>query len=153
MESGKEGLQRGIEKLKPGNLYYHWADAIQSHVEDTCGFHLLDGLGGHGIGRTTRRDPGLKLPPFVPNTHPKGYRPHANGRGRNPLDVACEAGVLLAVKPLIAVGTAETRRPNGQWGIHSRDGSMTAHYSHEVLITESGPMTLTEGLEDIPDVL
>jgi len=153
MDAGKEGLRRGIAELRPGNTYFHWADALQSHVEGTCGFHLVEGLGGHGIGRSTKRDPGLHLPPFVPNTRPEGYQPRASGRGRNPLDVPCEPGTLVAVEPMIAVGTGDTHSPSGPWPIHSKDGSMTVHHEHDVLITEGGPRVMTEGLDELPDVL
>ncbi|MEM9064757.1 MAG: M24 family metallopeptidase [Planctomycetota bacterium] len=153
MDAGKKGLRLGIEQLRPGNTYFDWADALQTHVEEDCGFHLIEGLGGHGIGRNTKRDPGLHLPPFVPNTRPRGYSPRPNHRASNPLDVICEAGTLVAVEPMIAIGTGATHSPNGPWPIHSRDGSLAVHHEHDVLITESGPRVMTEGLDDLPDVL
>ena len=138
-DCGKEALRRGVERLQPGRPYIDWARAVQGYVEGECGFHLVRGLGGHGYGRK------LHQAPFIANTvpvHPAEW-PDAMSLGR--------PGTLLAVEPMIAVGTAETRQRAREWPVFTADGSMSVHHEHDVLITEKGPRVLTEGLEDIED--
>jgi len=130
-----------VRELRPGNTWTEWARAVQRHVEDECGFHLVRGLGGHGIGKGR-----LHGPPFVSNiplppvAWPEAHKP-------------CEPGTLVAVEPMIAVGTGETRETRKGWPIRTADGSLAVHYEHDVLVTEDGPRVLTEGLEDLPDVI
>lgn len=141
MEAGKESLRRGVLELKPGNMYIHWAQAVQTHVEGECGFHLVRGLGGHGIGKK------LHGPPFVSNVAPthSGEWPDAYDK--------CLPGTLLAVEPMLAIGTGEVYQKAREWPVYTRDGSMSVHYEHDVLITENGPRVLSEGLEKLPDVV
>jgi len=141
MECGKECLRLGIKTLRPENTYLEWAKAVQGHVEEKCGFHLIRGLGGHGYGKT------LHAVPYVSNVvprHPSDW-PDAIKR--------CEVGTLLAVEPMIAIGTGEIKQKRGEWPIMTADGSMSVHYEHDVQITESGPKVLTEGLDDLVDVI
>lgn len=141
MDCGKSCLKAGIEQLRPGNTYMAWAETVQKVVEADYGFHLVRGLGGHGYGRK------LHAPPFISNTVPvyRGEWPD----GEKP----CKPGTLLAVEPMIAVGTGATKQDEGGWPIYSADGSQTVHHEHDVLITEDGPRVLTEGLDDLPDVI
>jgi len=136
-DCGKESLRRGIAQLRPGNTYEDWAREVQSYVEGECGFHLVRGLGGHGYGRK------LHAPPFISNVLPsfKGEWPDATR--------PCEPGTLIAVEPMIAVGTGQTIQTKGAWPINTADGSMAVHYEHDVLITEDGPRVLSEGLDEI----
>lgn len=138
---GKESLRRGVAELKPGNTYQDWARAVQSHVEGECGFHLVRGLGGHGYGRK------LHAPPFISNVLPAypGEWPDA--------DTPCEPGTLVAVEPMLAVGTGDVVQEKRKWPVYTKDDSMSVHYEHDVLITKDGPRVLTEGLEEIGDVI
>lgn len=141
MDCGKESLRRGVQELKPGNLYLHWAQTVQKHVEKECRFHLIRGLGGHGYGRK------LHGPPYVSNVVPAypGEWPDSMSK--------CLPGTLIAVEPMIAVGTGETIQKPRSWPVYSADGSLTVHYEHDILITDSGPRNLTEGLEKMPDIV
>lgn len=141
MDAGKESLRLGIEQLRPGKTYKDWAKAVQGHVEGECGLHLVRGLGGHGYGKS------LHTPPFVSNVVPNypGEWPDA--------DRPCEPGVLVAVEPMIAIGTGKVEQAPGSWPIFSADGSLAAHHEHDVLITEDGPRVMTEGLDELPDVI
>ncbi|HRQ71658.1 MAG TPA: type I methionyl aminopeptidase [Phycisphaerales bacterium] len=141
MACGKESIRRGVAELRPGNTYLAWARTVQEYVEGECGFHLVRGLGGHGYGRR------LHEPPFVSNVVPGS--PFEWPDGGEP----CRAGTLVAVEPMIAVGTGRTRQARHEWPIFTEDGSMSVHYEHDVLISESGPRVLTEGLESLPDVV
>lgn len=141
LDAGKDSLREGIKQLRPGNTYKAWAKAVQDLVEAERGLHLVRGLGGHGYGRK------LHTPPFVSNVMPTypGEWPDS--------DRPCEPGVLVAVEPMIAIGTARTSQAPQSWPIFTADGSLASHHEHDVLITEDGPRVLTEGLDDLPDVI
>ncbi|MGQ0628905.1 MAG: M24 family metallopeptidase [Phycisphaerales bacterium] len=147
--ASKESLRRGVRELHPENTYLSFAREVQRCVEHEGGFHLIRGLGGHGIGKyKDDRDRGLHRPPFVSNVVPRvpGDWPEGNMR--------CEAGTLVAVEPMVAMGTTgETHQPKGQWPVYPRDMALTAHHEHDVLITERGPRVLTEGLDALPDIV
>ncbi|NJL29520.1 MAG: hypothetical protein HC897_17350 [Thermoanaerobaculia bacterium] len=59
--------------------------------------------------------------------------------------------MLLAVEPMIGATTAGTRARGKSWQIFTEDGSNSVHYEHDVLITETGPRVLTEGLDEVGD--
>ncbi len=145
-DCGKESLRRGVAQLKPGNKFIDFARAVQGHVHDECGFHLIRGLGGHGYGQS------LHAPPFVSNTLPSypGEWPDAN--------MPCLPGILVAVEPMIALTTGLTRQNpaigrKNEWPVYTKDGSMSVHYEHDVLITAKGPRVLTEELEQLNDII
>ncbi|TVQ31830.1 MAG: type I methionyl aminopeptidase [Phycisphaeraceae bacterium] len=141
MDCGKECLRRGVETLKPGGVYLDFARAVQEHAETECGFHCVRGLGGHGYGRK------LHAPPYVANHAPSypGEWPDAFTR--------IEPGTLLAVEPMLAAGTAEVSQQSRQWPVFTGDGSLSVHYEHDVYVSEDGPRVLTEGLEELEDVV
>jgi methionyl aminopeptidase len=140
-EAGKASLRLGIEQLRPDRPWLEWARAVQGCVERDYRFHLVRGLGGHGYGRS------LHAPPFVSNTVPRApfEWPEAT---HFPVP-----GTLVAVEPMLAVGTGETRQKPKDWPIYSADRSMTVHYEHDVLITDHGPRVLTEGLDELNDLI
>ena len=151
MDCGKESLRRGVAQLHPKNTYSAWARTVQDYVEHECHFHLIRGLGGHGYGRAGNKKPyrdELHAPPYVSNVMPE------YGTSWTEANMRCEPGTLVAVEPMIAIGTGEIRGVNhDKWPILTADGSMSVHYEHDVLITENGPRVLTEGLDALPDVI
>jgi len=140
MDCGKESLRRGIEQLHPDNTYLEWAREVHACVEGEHGFHLVRGLGGHGIGRK------LHDAPWISNI-PLPWAEWPDGRSE------CRVGTIVAVEPMLAVGTGETKQAPKQWPIFTADDSLAVHYEHDVLITEDGPEVLSEGLDDLPDVI
>jgi methionyl aminopeptidase len=152
MESGKKSLAEGVKELTPGKTYSAWAKTVQRIVEGEYGFHLVKGLGGHGLYDERKRKPTLHGPPFVANRMPDFPSDWTEA------NLPCTPGTLIAVEPMIGVGTGELvdkgRLPMAQrWPELIADASMSVHYEHDVLITESGPRVLTEGLEHTPDVV
>ncbi len=141
MDCGKESLARGVKTLRPENTYLAWARCVQEFVEHECKFHLVRGLGGHGIGRK------LHAAPYVANTVPTfpGEWPDAFTK--------CAPGTLLAVEPMIAMGTGDTNQKRREWPIFTKDHSLAVHYEHDVLVTEGEPEILTDGLQHVPDVI
>lgn len=141
LAAGRESLRLGIEAMQPGRPLIDWAKVVQGHAERRCGFCLVRGLGGHGYGRS------LHAAPYVANTVPTypGEWSEAWSLWR--------PGMLVAVEPMIAVGTTETRSEGSAWPIHTADGSLSVHHEADVLITAAGPVNLTAGLFDLPDLV
>lgn len=141
MDAGKESLRRGVTAMKPGSLLLGWAQEVQEHVEHECGFHLIRGLGGHGYGRK------LHGPPYVSNVVPTLPNEWSEAYER------WTPGMLVAVEPMVAMGTGQTRTRPNEWPVYTADGSLSVHYEHDVLITDGGPRVLTEGMQQLPDIV
>ena len=141
MQCGKESLRRGISKLRPPNAFIEWAKEVQGCVESEYRFHLVRGLGGHGYGRKLHARPYISnTVPLSPGEWPDAWTP-------------CTPGTLVAVEPMIAVGTGLTHHKGREWPIRTADGSQSVHYEHDVLITDDEPMVLTEGLDALPNIV
>jgi len=141
MQAGRESLVAGIAAMQPNRPLMDFARAVQGVAQEKYGFHLIRGLGGHGYGRT------LHAPPFVSNvvpTHPSewpdGWR-------------TFEAGMLIAVEPMLSVGTCHTENSKGTWPIFAADHSMCVHYEADIHITGNGPVNLTDGLQSLPFIV
>ncbi|MDI3538856.1 MAG: methionyl aminopeptidase [Bacillota bacterium] len=120
----EEALYRGIAEARPGRRLSDIGHAIQVHVEK-AGFSVVRDYVGHGIGTKMHEDPP------VPNYGPPGRGPRL------------QAGMVLAIEPMVNRGTYEVRvLPNG-WTVVTADGSLSAHFEHTVAITEAGPEILT----------
>lgn len=120
----EQSLKIGINKLRPANRVGDVGAAIQSFVESK-GFHLTREYTGHGVGQAMWEGP------QVPNYG----RP---GRG-----AVLRTGMVIALEPMVLVGTPKTRIMPDKWTVSSADGSLTAHFEHSVAITDNGPMILT----------
>ena len=141
MQAGRESLAAGIKAMQPGRPMMDFARAVQGVAEGEFDFHLTRGLGGHGYGRS------LHAPPFISNvvpTHPSEW-PDA-WRIFDP-------GMLIAVEPMLAIGTGQIENVRGTWPIFSADHSIAVHYEADVHITEDGPVDLTEGLQNLPYIV
>ena len=141
MKCGVESLRRGVATLKAGRPLIDFAKAVQGYVEGECRFCLVRGLGGHGYGKE------LHGPPFVSNVVPSypGEWPEAWKQ--------IKPGLLVAVEPMIAVSSSETRSNGREWPVFTADGSMSVHYEADVLVTAEGPVNLTEGLFKLPEIV
>ena len=114
---------------------------MQRIVEDQYGFHLIRGLGGHGYGRK------LHTPPWISNVVPHSMQEWPDG------NQLIEPGALVAVEPMIGIGTGEIEQGHTQWPIYTADHSLSVHYEHDVLVTTDGPRILTQGLQNVMDVI
>ncbi len=120
----ERALYVGIEHLRPGNRVGDVSAAIQRYVE-RHGFHVTREYTGHGVGREMHEGPA------VPNYG-------TPGRG-----VLLRAGMVVALEPMVLIGTPKTRVLPDRWTVASADGSLTAHFEHTVAVTEDGPYILT----------
>ncbi len=117
-------LKEGIAKALPGGRLGDVSAAIQSAAED-AGFSVVRALVGHGIGRE------MHEAPQIPNY------------GRAGRGVRLKAGMVLALEPMINVGTYEVELLDDEWTIVTADRKLSAHFEHTVAITEDGPVILT----------
>jgi methionyl aminopeptidase len=120
----EECLYLGIEQMVPENHLSDLSRAIQDHAE-SHGFSLVKEFGGHGIGKSLHEDP------MVLNYV-------SNGRG-----IRMRPGLVLAVEPMVNMGTDEVQILSDGWTVVTRDGKPSAHFEHTVAITENGPEILT----------
>lgn len=123
----KECFFEGIRYAKPGYRISDIARAIQAHAE-SHGYGVVRDLVGHGIGRDMHEDP--EVPNFWDAAH--------FGRGAR-----LEAGMTIAIEPMINAGTARVLQLSDGWTVVTADGKPSAHYENTVLITEGEPRLLT----------
>ncbi len=128
MRVTKESLYRGIEQAVPGNHLHDVSAAIQEHVEDN-GFSVVRDLVGHGIGKSLHEEPP------VPNFGRAGTGPRL------------EAGVTIAIEPMVNYGSFKVRIAANGWTVLTRDASPSAHFEHTVYISKDGPVLLTNHFE------
>jgi len=123
-------LHEGLKAMVPGNRLTDVSHALETAAraaEKKFGVMLgiVDGYGGHGIGRTMHEDP------FLAN----------EGRpGRGPL---IQAGSVLAIEPMLTLGTTDSAVLDDDWTVVTLDGSYAAHWEHTVAATDTGPRILT----------
>lgn len=120
----KECLYLGIDQLRTGNRMGDLSHAIQKHAEDH-GYGVVRELVGHGIGKTMHEDP------QVPNY---GMR----GRGKK-----FKEGIVLAIEPMINMGTHRVVQLKDGWTINTADGKPSAHFEHNVAIVDGQPEILS----------
>ena len=121
----QDSFFEGLKYVKAGNHLHEISAAIQKYVEAN-GFSVVRDLVGHGIGTELHEEP------QVPNYKPIGRGPKL------------QAGMIIAIEPMVNVGTHKVRILEDDWTIVSSDHSLSAHYEHTVLVTEEGYELLTE---------
>jgi len=124
LEVTKECLDLGVAETKAGNRIEDIGFAIQQHAEKH-GYGVVRELVGHGIGRTMHEDP------QVPNY---GRR----GRGKK-----IQEGIVLAIEPMINLGTANVKTLEDEWTIVTADGRPSAHFEHDVAVVNGKPEVLS----------
>jgi methionyl aminopeptidase len=120
----KESLYKGIEQCRAGNRIEDISYAIQKHAE-AAGYGVVKELVGHGLGRNMHEDP------QVPNY---GKR----GRGKK-----IENGLVVAIEPMINMGTGRVRQLSDGWSIITADRQPSAHFEHDVAVVNGQPEILS----------
>ena len=126
----RESMEAGIAAMIPGNRLSDVSHAIElgtKAAEARYGrkFGIVEGYGGHGIGRQMHMDP------FLPNEGAPGKGP------------ALAPGSVLAIEPMLTLGTVKTLVLDDEWTVVTADGTRAAHWEHTVAVTEDGPRILT----------
>jgi methionyl aminopeptidase len=124
LDTTENSLFAGIAEARPGNRLGDVSAAIQRTVEAE-GLSIIRTLVGHGIGRDMHEDPQI---------------PNYGEPGRGP---ELETGMVLAIEPMVNVGTDLVRVGDDNWAVYSQDGSLAAHFEFTVAVTEDGPRVLT----------
>ncbi|OGL20234.1 MAG: type I methionyl aminopeptidase [Candidatus Rokubacteria bacterium RIFCSPLOWO2_12_FULL_71_22] len=120
----RESLERAIAECRRGRRLSDVSHAVQSHVE-THGFSVVRAFVGHGIGRALHEEP------QVPNFGEPGRGPELR------------PGMVLAIEPMVTMGSWEVTILDDGWTAVTRDGSLAAHFEHTIAVTEHGPEVLT----------
>ena len=120
----KQSFFEGIKMAKAGNHLHDISNAIDAYVRP-FGYGIVRDLVGHGIGTSLHEDP------QIPN-----FRQIRRG-------IKLQAGMTLAIEPMINMGTYEVAWLDDDWTVVSEDGSLSAHYENTVLITDGEPEILT----------
>ena len=121
----EESLYEGIKKAVPGNRLGAISNAVQVHAE-AAGFGVVQDYVGHGIGRNMHEEP------QIPNFGPTDAGP------------VLKAGMVLAIEPMVNLGTYKVKTLGDNWTVVTLDGKPSAHFEHTVAITENGPEILTK---------
>lgn len=120
----KESLYAGIKEFKLGNRVGDVGFAIQKYVEP-YGYGVVRELVGHGLGRKMHEDP--EMPNY-------GKR----GRGKKFVE-----GMVVAIEPMINMGTHKIRQHSDGWTITTLDKKPSAHFEHDVAIVDGKPELLS----------
>ena len=130
----EESLYRALEAARVGNHVGDIGAAVMRRVDGT-GFGIIRDLVGHGLGREVHEEP------QVPNVGRPGHGP--------PL----MEGMVLAVEPMLSLGTDQIRTLEDRWTVVTADRTASAHFEHTIAITEAGPQVLTGVVPGDYDVL
>ena len=117
-------FRAGAAVARAGTRVNEIGRAIERVVRD-AGFRVVDGLTGHGVGRT------IHEPPQVPNVYDRWQR-----------DVLT-TGLVITIEPIICGGSGRSVTADDGWTIRTRDGSLAAHHEHTLVVTEGAPLLLT----------
>ncbi|NOY40806.1 MAG: type I methionyl aminopeptidase [Planctomycetes bacterium] len=121
-------LDLAIELLGEKSYWSEVAEQMGQYVTDH-GFSTVECFVGHGIGREMHEDP------QVPNFTSRSLR------GRN--DFRIETGLVIAIEPMVNMGTKRVKILPDHWTQVTSDGRPSAHFEHTVAITDDGPTALT----------
>ncbi len=124
LEVTKKALSEGIKEVRIDNYLMNISYAIQNYVE-RHGFSVVRQFVGHGIGKDLHEEP------EVPNF------------GRPNQGPMLKKGMVLAIEPMVNMGTWESVILENGWTAVTKDGMPSAHFEHTVAVTEKGPEILT----------
>ncbi len=120
----EEALYRGVEQAKQGNNLADVCGAVEDYVKP-FGFGIVRDYVGHGVGRKLHEEPS------VPNYRPHHRLPHL------------KRGMILAIEPMITLGTYRVKVLPDEWTAVTADGSWAAHFEHTVAVGPHGGEILT----------
>jgi len=125
MEVTEKALYLGIEQARIGNRLGDIGYAIQTYVEAN-GFNVVRDYTGHGVGIELHEEPQV-LHYGKPNT-----------------GLPLVEGMVLAIEPMVNIGTYKVKTKKDKWTVVSLDGKLSAQYEHSVAITKDGPVITTK---------
>lgn len=124
VDTTRESFFKGVEQFRDGGRLGDISHAIQVYNEER-GYSMVRDLVGHGIGREMHEDP------QVPNFGRAGH------------GVRLAVGMVLAIEPMVNMGTWKVETLDDGWTCVTQDGMPSAHYENTVALTENGAEILT----------
>ncbi len=124
MDVTERALHEGIAQAAPGKRVADISRAIQRYVESN-GYNVVREFVGHGVGRSMHEEP--QVPNFVDGKPTPKLRP----------------GMTLAIEPMVNAGSPAVKILNDGWTVVTKDGQLSAHFEHTVLVTATEPEILT----------
>ncbi len=125
MDVTEQALYEGIAQAVPGKRVVDISRSVQSYVESN-GYSVVREFVGHGVGKSVHEEP--QVPNFVENSR------------KSPELVP---GMTIAIEPMVNIGSAEVVQLSDRWTVVTKDGSLSAHFEHTVLVTDGEPEILT----------
>lgn len=125
VEATRNSLFAAIDMMKVGNRLGDVGAAVQNFVEP-LGYGVVRDFVGHGIGHQMHEEPA------VPNY------------GKPGTGIRLEVGMVLAIEPMVTLGSYDVKVLPDGWTVVTLDGSLAAHFEHTVAVTEDGPQILTK---------
>jgi len=126
----REVLDLAIERMGVCRWWSEVAAQMEELVKQN-GFSVVERFVGHGIGREMHEDP------QVPNFATRQFRQSG--------DFELVPGLVIAVEPMVNLGSKHIRTRPDHWTQATVDGKPSAHFEHTIAMTESGPYVLTTG--------
>lgn len=124
IEGTRRSLDEAIDQVVTGNSLGDVGAAVEA-VAGRCGLAVVREYVGHGIGTAMHEDP------QIPNYGPPG-------RG-----LRLKQGWVVAIEPMLNLGSAETHLLDDGWTVVTADGARSAHFEHTIAVTANGPEVLT----------
>ena len=121
----ERALWDGLAAVRAGERLGDVSHAVETSVRRSGQYGIVTGYGGHGIGSRMHMDP-----------HILNYGPPGQGPRLVP-------GMVLAIEPMITLGSPNSRELADGWTVVTADGSFAAHWEHTVAILSDGPWVLT----------
>jgi methionyl aminopeptidase len=124
LDRTKKALDLAIAQAVVGKTVGDIGFAVEQYIKP-FGYGIIEDLAGHGVGYAVHEDP--QIPNFgQPGTGEK-----------------LKAGMVIAIEPMITLGTKETDLLDDEYTFVSADGTLSAHFEHTIAVTDSGPIILT----------
>ena len=122
----RKSLELGIEQAVVGKRVGDIGFAIHQYCEKEHGYGVVRELVGHGLGKALHEDP------EVPNYGKRGQ------------GAKLKENMVLAIEPMINLGTRHVVQDNDGWTILTRDGKVSAHYEHDIVVKKQKAELLTD---------
>ena len=127
VEITRYSLDIAVELIRPGTGWSDVARAISDYIRGE-GFSVVEDFVGHGIGRNMHESP--KIPNYVTRELLQN-------------DIPLKAGMVLAVEPMVNMGSKNVKTQKDGWTVVTADGKPSAHWEHTLAITDTGARLLT----------
>lgn len=120
LDATQQSLMRAIEQVRPGNTVQDIGRAVEEYVKP-LGYGIVRGLVGHGVGNAIWEEP--QIPNYITRAAKK---------------IELKEGMVIAIEPMLNLGTENVETLKDGWTISTQDGKLSAHFEHTIIITKDG---------------